>query len=54
MHFFTRRVINYWNRLSETVVSAPSLRIFKARLDVYIYDRSGYDMKGAAGETDLI
>ena len=39
MHFFTRRVIGYWNRLSETIVSAPSLRVFKARLDVYMTDQ---------------
>ena len=32
-HFFTNRVVNNWNRLSEDVVKAPSLQAFKNRLD---------------------
>ena len=31
--FFTIRVLRYWNRLPGEVVDAPSLEVFKARLD---------------------
>ena len=31
--FFTDRVVRWWNRMPRAVVDAPSLEVFKARLD---------------------
>jgi len=31
--FFTMRGVKHWNRLSREAVAAPSLAVFKARLD---------------------
>ncbi|KFR01431.1 hypothetical protein N306_09060, partial [Opisthocomus hoazin] len=31
--FYTTRVVRHWNRLSREAVDAPSLEVFKARLD---------------------
>ncbi|KGL90047.1 hypothetical protein N301_04743, partial [Charadrius vociferus] len=32
--FFTLRIVSHWKRLPREIVEAPSLEVFKARLDV--------------------
>ena len=36
--FFTQRVVEHWNRLPREAVTAPSLAIFKNRLDKSLRD----------------
>ena len=36
LNFFTRRVINYWNQLTDEVVSCKSLSTFKIKLDEFM------------------
>ncbi|KFU92062.1 hypothetical protein M959_00523, partial [Chaetura pelagica] len=36
--FFTVRVVRHWNRLPRDAVDAPSLEVFKARLDRAVCD----------------
>jgi len=33
IHFFTMKVVKHWHRLPREAVAAPSLEVFKARLD---------------------
>ena len=39
LNFFTRRVINYWNQLSDVVVDCKSLDTFKVKLDEFMTAR---------------
>ena len=36
LKFFTRRAINYWNHLTDEVVSCKSLTTFKIKLDEFM------------------
>ena len=41
MNFFIRRVINYWNPLTDVVVSCKSLNTFKMKLDESMTAKKG-------------
>ena len=36
LHFFTRRVIKYWNELSTEIVNSNNIKIFKNKLDNFM------------------
>ena len=43
-----QRVVNVWNRLSSDVVLAPSVCLFKQRLDVFWKEKGyGYEQKNS-------
>ena len=37
-YFFTNRIVNLWNKLSDKVVNAPSLNVFKNNFDGFMKD----------------
>jgi len=39
-HFFSQRIVDYWNKLTDDIVSATTISCFKNRLD-YWMDRYG-------------
>ena len=49
--FFSQRVVEKWNNLPESVVLAPSLKLFKARLDEHWRDEPfHYECRGNWGK----
>ena len=45
-NFFTRRLVGHWHRLPRGVVDAPSLEVFKARLDGALSSLEGVSAHG--------
>ena len=39
LNIFTRRVINYWNHLTDEVVNCKSLSTFKIKLDEFMTEK---------------
>ena len=39
LHFFIRRVINYWNQFTDVIVGCKSLSVFKIKLDEFDYKK---------------
>ena len=50
-HFFTQRVVSLWNSLSQEVVDAKTLNVFKRRLDIALGANGikGYGEKAGLG-----
>ena len=42
--FFTRRVINYWNHLTDVVVSSKCLSTFKIKLEYFMTLRGNLNL----------
>jgi len=55
--FFTMRVVKHWHRLSRQAVDAPSLELFKARLDgalsTLVWWKGSLPMAGGLEPDDL-
>ena len=59
-YFFTNRVVEVWNNLSDTIVTAPNVKTFERRLDKYwsehpmIYDfNTDYNTMTGSSTKDL-